>query len=156
MNISFDVKRIDDSLEKRKYMPLLLLADEQQSMIYRYLDSGTMYVMTNEKGDTVAQCVVAHDHGSKTAEIKSISVASEYQRRGYGKKLVGYIENVYRRSCDTLKVGTGDSPLTVPFYLSCGFVRAGVVKNFFTDNYDHPIYECGVQLKDMVYFEKKQ
>lgn len=85
MNISFDVKRIDDSLEKRKYMPLLLLADEQQSMIYRYLDSGTMYVMTNEKGDTVAQCVVAHDHGSKTAEIKSISVASEYQRRGYGK-----------------------------------------------------------------------
>lgn len=28
------------------------------------------------------------------------------------------------------------------------------IKNFFTDNYDHPIFECGVQLIDMVYLEK--
>lgn len=29
------------------------------------------------------------------------------------------------------------------------------LKNFFTDNYDHPIYECGVRLVDMIYLQKK-
>lgn len=47
-----------------------------------------------------------------------------------------------------------DNPLTVPFYESCGFKRSHAVKNFFTDNYERPIYECGVRLVDMVYFVK--
>ncbi|HCR69487.1 MAG TPA: GNAT family N-acetyltransferase, partial [Erysipelotrichaceae bacterium] len=28
------------------------------------------------------------------------------------------------------------------------------IPNFFTDNYDHPIYEGGVQLIDMVYLQR--
>lgn len=48
-------------------------------------------------------------------------------------------------------MGTGDSPLTIPFYEACGFQRHYMVKNFFTDRYDRSIYECGVQLVDMVY-----
>ena len=54
-----------------------------------------------------------------------------------------------------LIVGTGDSPLTVPFYEKCGYSRAHTVKNFFVDNYDHPIFEGGVRLVDMIYFEKE-
>ena len=54
-----------------------------------------------------------------------------------------------------LQVGTGDSPSTVSFYETCGFRRHHLVKNFFTDHYDHPIYECGVQLADMVYLQRK-
>ena len=54
-----------------------------------------------------------------------------------------------------MQVGTGDSELTVPFYERCGFVRSHVVENFFTDNYDAPIYEAGVQLVDMVYLKKE-
>ena len=54
----------------------------------------------------------------------------------------------------TLSVGTGDSPLTIPFYEKCGFVRSHNIPNFFTDNYDHPIYESGVQLIDMVYLQR--
>ena len=53
------------------------------------------------------------------------------------------------------KLGCGDSPLTVPFYEKCGFKRSHVVKDFFTENYDHPIYECGIQLVDMIYFTKE-
>ena len=53
-----------------------------------------------------------------------------------------------------LQVGTGDSPLTIPFYEKCGFKRHHVVRNFFLDNYDHPIFEEGIQLKDMVYLRK--
>ena len=28
------------------------------------------------------------------------------------------------------------------------------IPDFFTDNYDHPIYEAGKQLKDMVYLKR--
>ena len=61
----------------------------------------------------------------------------------------------YKGQYSVLQVGTGDSPLTIPFYEKCGFVRNHVVKNFFTDNYDHPIFEGGVQLKDMIYLRKE-
>jgi len=53
-----------------------------------------------------------------------------------------------------LQVGTGDSPLTIPFYEKCGFIRSHKIPNFFTDNYNHPIYEGGVQLIDMVYLQR--
>ena len=57
----------------------------------------------------------------------------------------------YKDRCSILQVGTGDSPITVPFYESCGFVQHHVAENFILDNYNHPIFEGGKQLKDMVY-----
>ena len=50
-------------------------------------------------------------------------------------------------------MGTGDSPRTIPFYKACGFRESYRVPDFFTENYDHPIYEDGVLLRDMVYLE---
>ena len=87
-------------VNKRDYMDLLFLADEQEDMIDKYLDKGTMYVLD--------------DDGVK-----------------------------------------GDSPLTIPFYEKCGFRKHHKIKNFFLDNYDHPIIEEGVQLVDMVYLRKE-
>ena len=52
-------------------------------------------------------------------------------------------------------VGTGESPLTIPFYRASGFVPSHRIKNFFTDHYDHPIFECGRQFIDMVYLKKE-
>ena len=60
----------------------------------------------------------------------------------------------YAKEYSVLQVGTGDSPLTIPFYEKCGFVRSHKIPNFFTDNYDHTIYEGGVQLIDMVYLQR--
>lgn len=143
---------IEVKQNKKKYIDLLLLADEQESMIDRYLERGTMYALTDN--GVKAVCVIT-DEGNLTLEIKNIAVKPEYQHNGYGKKLIEFIEENYRKIYKTLKVGTGDSPLTVPFYEKCGFKEKNRVKNFFTDNYDHPIFECGKQLIDMVYFEKE-
>ncbi len=143
---------IEVKRDKKKYIGLLLLADEQENMIDRYLERGTMYVLMDN--GVKAVCVIA-DEGDLTLEIKNIAVEPEYQHNGYGKKLIEFIEENYRKLYKTLKVGTGDSPLTIPFYEKCGFNETYRVKNFFTDNYDHPIFECGKQLIDMVYFEKE-
>lgn len=144
------IKEIKEN--KNQYLALLLLADEQEDMIYRYLDTGTMFVL--EDNGVKAECVVT-DEGNNILEIKNIAVVSEYQGKGYGKTLIDFIIQKYTGQYMILQVGTGDSPLTVPFYEKCGFTRSHIIKNFFTDNYDHPIYECGVQLVDMVYLQMK-
>ena len=136
---------------KKRFLPLLLLADEQEDMIDRYLERGTMYVL--EDGGVKEECVVT-DEGGGILELKSLAVEPESQRKGYGKALIDFLVCKYKGRYSVLQVGTGDSPLTIPFYEKCGFVRSHKIENFFTDNYDHPIYECGVQLTGMIYLQK--
>ena len=138
--------------DKKRYLPLLLLADEQESMIDRYLDRGTMFVLI-DGGAIKGECVVT-DEGQGVLEIKNLAVEPACHRMGYGKALSYYVAARYRGRYSVLQVGTGDSPLTVPFYEKCGFVRSHRVENFFVDHYDHPIFECGVLLTDMVYLQK--
>ena len=137
---------------KKQYLRLLMVADEQEDMIDRYLERGVMYVL--EDDGVKAECVVT-DEGSGILELKNIAVAPDFQRKGYGRALVAFLIQTYRGQYQVLQVGTGDSPSTIPFYESCGFRRHHLVKNFFVDHYDHPIYECGVQLVDMVYLQRE-
>ncbi len=136
---------------KKRYLPLLLLADEQEDMIDRYLDRGTLYVL--DDGGVKALCVVTGEGGG-VLELKNLAVEPGSQRRGYGRRLIRFLEETYKGRYSILRVGTGESPLTLPFYLACGFSPAGRDVGFFTRNYDHPIYEAGVPLTDMVFLEK--
>lgn len=146
------MKIYEVSENKKKYMELLFLADEQEDMIERYLEKGTMYVL--EDDGIKGECVVTEEDRN-VLEIKNLAVVPDCHKKGYGRALIEFIAEKYREQYCILQVGTGDSPLTIPFYEKCGFVRSHSVKNFFTDNYDHPIYEGGVQLKDMIYLRKQ-
>ncbi len=142
---------IEITENKKAYLSLLLLADEQEDMIDRYLDSGRMFIL--DDNGVKAECVIT-DEGNGLLEIKNIATVPEYQRKGYGKALIDFIVQNFKGQYALLQVGTGDSPLTIPFYEKCGFVRSHILPNFFTDNYDHPIFENGIQLVDMVYLQK--
>ena len=144
------ISKIEDN--KKRYMSLLFLADEQEDMIDRYLERGTLYALFDE-GAARAVCVVT-DEGNGVLEIKNIAVEPAFQKKGLGRALIAYIENAYRQTHAVLQVGTGESPLTVPFYEKCGFRYSHRIPNFFTDHYDHPICEGGVLLRDMVYLQK--
>ena len=146
-------KKIREIKENKKlYLDLLLLADEQEDMIDRYLERGTMYVLDDD--GVKAECVVT-DEGDGILEIKNLAVAPDCQRCGYGRMIIRFLAEAYNGRFDILQVGTGDSPLTIPFYESCGFKKSHVIKNFFIEHYDHPIYEGGCQLTDMVYLRMK-
>ncbi len=138
--------------DKKQYLDLLLLADEQEDMIDRYLERGTMYVL--DDNGIKAECVVTNENDG-ILEIKNIAVLPKYQGMGYGKALIKWIKKEYKESHSILQVGTGDSPTTIPFYEKCGFKKSHTIKNFFIDNYDHPIIEGGIQLTDMVYLQQK-
>ena len=145
------MKIVEVKENKKQYLDLLLLADEQEDMIDRYLDKGKMYVL--DGNGVKCECVIT-DEGNNILEIKNIATVPEYQGKGYARALIEVVINNYRGKYSILQVGTGDSPLSIPFYEKCGFVRSHIIPDFFTDNYDHPIYESGIQLVDMVYLQR--
>ena len=146
------MKIIEILNNKKDYMPLLLLGDESEKMIDKYIARGRMFVLFDDEPKAI--CVVT-DEGNDILEIKNIAVEENAQKQGYGKKLMEFITDQFKDNYSIIQAGTGDSPLTVPFYEKCGFTRSHSIKNFFTDNYEHPIIEDGVQLVDMIYFQKK-
>ena len=143
------IERIVDN--KKQYLDLLLLADEQENMIDKYLPNGDLFALYDE--DLKSVCVVVPIDG-ETCELKNIATYKQYQGKGYGKTLVNFIIDFYKKDYKTMLVGTGESPSTLSFYESCGFEETYRVANFFTDNYDHPIFEGDIQLVDMVYLKR--
>ncbi|MBR2926560.1 MAG: GNAT family N-acetyltransferase [Clostridia bacterium] len=146
-----EIRQITEN--KKQFLELLLLADEQESMIDRYLASGDTYVLY-ENGRPLGICVVVC-LGDGVFEIKNLATHPSVHGMGYGRALIEFVCDRYRDRCTCLLVGTGDSPLTIPFYQKCGFAEHHRVENFFIDNYDHPILEGGKQLIDMVYLSRK-
>lgn len=137
---------------KKEYIDLLLLADEQENMIDKYLERGEMFVL--DDNGIKAECVVTKETDG-IYEIKNIAVKPDCQRKGYGKILVEYLFSYYT-DCKTMLVGTGDCQSTLNFYHKCGFTHSHRIKNFFTDNYDHPMFENEEQLVDMVYLKRER
>ncbi|MDH6353904.1 ribosomal protein S18 acetylase RimI-like enzyme [Dysgonomonas sp. PH5-45] len=143
------VKQITQN--KKQFLDLLLLGDEQENMIDHYLEQGDMFALYDE--DLKAVCVVVHVDND-ICELKNIAVYQQFHRQGYGKKLISHISKFYENKYKTMLVGTGETPSALSFYRQCGFELSHRIKNFFTDNYNHLMFEEGVQLVDMIYLKK--
>ena len=142
-----EIRQIPEN--KRYFLPLLLLGDDPEDMIWRSLDRGSLRALSD--GGRLRTVAVVTDEGGGVFELKNLATEPDSQRRGYGRAMVEHIIESCRGRGTRLLAGTGDSPLTIPFYERLGFQESRRVRNFFTDHYDHPIYEAGRQLVDMVY-----
>lgn len=136
---------------KKRFLDLLLLADEQENMIDKYLANGDMFALY--ENDLKSICVVVAID-KETCEIKNIATYDKYQGKGYGKALIKYISDFYKDDFKTMLVGTGETPTILSFYEGCGFEKSHRIKNFFTDNYDHLMFDGDIQLVDMIYLKK--
>lgn len=84
---------------KKEFLELLLLADEQESMIDLYLERGEMFALYD--GDLKAACVIT-DEGNGTYEIKNIATYPHYQRKGYGTQLIKFLLEHYKDRYQTM------------------------------------------------------
>ncbi|MDR1908816.1 MAG: GNAT family N-acetyltransferase [Spirochaetaceae bacterium] len=138
--------------DKKQYLDILLLGDEQESMIETYLDRGDLFALYDDDLKTV--CVVTKE--TETAhEIKNIATREEYQGKGYGSLMLNYVIDHYKDKCAALYVGTGNTERTLSFYRKNGFEYSHTVKDFFTKHYDHVIVDDGVPLRDMIYLKRE-
>ena len=143
------IEKINEN--KKQFLDLLLLADEQENMIDKYLPSGDLFALYDD--DLKSVCVVMPIN-NETCELKNIATYEKYQGNGYGRALIRFISDFYKKDYKTMLVGTGETPTILAFYKNCGFEKSHRVKNFFTDNYDKPIFEGDIQLIDMIYLKK--
>ena len=97
-----DIRRIESG--KRDFLPLLLLGDEQEDMIDRYLDRGTLLALYD--GGLRAVCVVTKE-APGVFEIKNLAVEPAFQRQGYGRAMVRHVAGACRTA-------GGWAPGTVP------------------------------------------
>ena len=121
-------------------------------MIDKYLPNGDLFALYDD--DLKSVCVVA-SIDSETCELKNIATYEQYQGQGYGRALIHFISDFYKNDNKTMLVGTGETPAILRFYEGCGFKLSHRIENFFTDNYDHPMFEDGIQLVDMIYLKKE-
>jgi GNAT superfamily N-acetyltransferase len=136
---------------KKQFLHLLLLADEQENMIDKYLPDGDLFALFDN--DLKSVCVVLPIN-NESCELKNIATYEKYQGKGYGSALIQYISDFYRKDYKTMLVGTGETPAILSFYARCGFEKSHRIKNFFTENYDHPMFDGDIQLIDMIYLKK--
>ncbi|WP_241535967.1 GNAT family N-acetyltransferase [Indiicoccus explosivorum] len=136
-------------------MELLLEADPSEEMISRYITDSRI-LAAEENGRMIGVCVVLAV-SPEIAEIKNIAVAERARGRGIAKSLIKEAA-VYakREKFSAIEIGTGNSSLDqLALYQKCGFRIAAVERDFFTRHYPKPIFENGIQCRDMIRLQYK-
>ena len=135
--------------EKEVPMSMLLHADPSEKCIDKYLHGSKCFGAFVE--DSLVGVCVTNLNDVDEWEIFNIVVISGKQRQGYGTKLLQFVTKYFEEiGAKSLELGTGTFGYQLLFYQRLGFRVESVRKNFFIDNYSDPIFEDGVQLKDML------
>ena len=150
MEKKMEIKIIDEN--KKAFLDLLLLADEKEAMIDKYLERGTLFALYDNNLKSI--CVVT-DEGSGNYEVQNLATYERFQGKGYACKLLEHVFKYYGNVGLFMYVGTGDCPWILKFYENRGFVFSHRIENYILDNYDEPIFEGGIQLKDKVYLKRE-
>lgn len=146
-NSMFDVREV-----KQSELPLdiLLIADPEEAAInvYRERCRGFSVYM---QGALIGALLVEIDAKHCSAELFNIAIYEQYQGKGFGGVLLDEtLALLSKKGIKRVELGTGTFGYQLSFYQRHGFRVDSIVKNFFLDNYDEPIYEHGIQHKDML------
>src|SRR5690606_29034937 len=131
-------------------MDLLLEADPSEQLVRAYCASGWSAV-AEEKSEIVGVYVL-FPLSETTVEIKNIAVAESVRGQGYGRQLLQHaLAESARRGFEFVEIGTGNSSLgQLALYQKCGFRLHAIDPDFFRRNYREPIFENGIECRDMV------
>lgn len=132
---------------------LLLLADETVEAINQYIFKSDIYLLNN--GNLDIAVIAIYRNSNTELEIKNMAVREDFRNRGIGSILIDKAkETALENGYEILVVGTSDTGFQqIRFYEKNGFVKKGIRKDFFIENYPSPIYENGLQMRDMVVLE---
>ncbi|MDN3630642.1 GNAT family N-acetyltransferase [Vibrio lentus] len=130
-------------------MDLLLEADPSKESISSYLPSSWCF-SASENGKILGVCVVKLQKHT-VAEIYNVSVYPENQGRGIGSELLRFVLSVLpTKGIERVELGTGTFGYQLTYYQRLGFRVDSVAKDYFLLNYPEPIFENGIQHKDML------
>ncbi len=130
-------------------LELLLEADPSLEKINAYLHRAKCFVATIQGKSVGAYVVLLTSPG--IYELMSIAVSPEQQQKGIGLKLLKHaVATVRGLGAHRIEVGTGTFGYQLAYYQRQGFRVFAVKRDFFLSNYEKPIYENGIQHKDLL------
>lgn len=141
--------------QKRDFLPLLLLADDGEHL-ENYLESGSLFLLSNREKTPIAVALVAYKQAG-IYEIENFAVSTHFQKSGYGRKMMQFLLEYYQEKIKATEIvlGTDDVSGNVQFYEKCGFTITHKIPNYFIEHYENPIFEGKSQLKDKIYLRRK-
>lgn len=130
---------------------LLLLADPSKDLVSQYLNKGMCYVAESDDKDAVGVVVMVQT-SEQTIEIMNLAVDKAHQDKGLGTNLLKHgIRTASEKGYQAIEIGTGNSSINqLALYQKVGFRITGIDQDFFIRNYEAPIFENGIQCRDMV------
>ncbi|PKH10851.1 GNAT family N-acetyltransferase [Planomicrobium sp. MB-3u-38] len=131
-------------------MNLLLEADPSEELVREYCSNGFVYEAAVD--DELMGVYVLLPLTDGIVEIKNIAVAEDARGQGYGKRLIQHaLSEAERLGFGNVEIGTGNSSVDqLMLYQKCGFRIDSIDRDFFTRNYPEPIFENGIQCRDMI------
>lgn len=128
---------------------LLLEADPSEKSISSYLEGSWCFAAV-ENSEIIGACVVKLK-SHNVAEIYNISITPNHQGRGIGSELMRYtLAELRFKNVKKVELGTGTFGYQLSYYQRMGFRVDSVAKDHFLLNYPDPIFENGIQHKDML------
>lgn len=146
---------VEPGVERDAYLPLFLLADDSESQVRAYYQTGELYVLT--EGAIPLGIVLVMLSGAE-AELKSVAVIPQRHNQGIGKRLVAAVLNrLDLRGVRRVVVATGNSSIgELAFYQKLGFRPFGIDPDFFSHQRGYPpaLQENGIPLRDRILLER--
>lgn len=140
------IKRIDPLAIP---MDLLLLADPSEEKIRGYLAHSVCFCAMD--GQQIVGACVLIAHSAEKYELMNIAVLPDFQKKRIGSQLLQYSIHALRQiQVYELEVGTGTFGYQLAFYQRQGFRVNAIDRDFFITHYKEPIFEEGIQHKDML------
>lgn len=144
----FEIKPVSGVTDE--HWKLLLLADPSKSLIQKYLQSGKAFEIC--RADIPVAIMVLQEVSQSKLEVKNIAVDPKFENRGLATKLLQSAFHFAKKyHYQQLQIGTGSTSFKQLYlYQKIGFRVTGIKENFFAENYEQPIYENGLLLRDML------
>ncbi|MBT2621167.1 MULTISPECIES: GNAT family N-acetyltransferase [Chryseobacterium] len=132
---------------------LLLLADETREAIDQYIFKSDIYILHDNLRDIAVMAL--YKNNDAELEIKNMAVISDFRSQGIGTFLIDRAKEIAKQNhFSSLLVGTSDTGFQqIRFYEKNDFVKKEIRKDFFIENYSTPIFENGIQMRDMIVLE---
>jgi GNAT superfamily N-acetyltransferase len=149
--MTITTRQVNDN-EIDDLIPLLLLAEESERALRWGLEHlvDVVYRMDDD-GELIGAATLRLD--GDEAEIQELAITPERQGQGYGRRFVQFlIAEAKRRGAHRLLVGTANASIgNIAFYQKVGFRMDHVRQDYFR-YYRTPVYENGIQIRDMLVF----
>lgn len=140
--------------EVEQVVPLLLLAEASEPGLRWGLAHlvDAVYRM-DDAGELVGAATMRWE---EPCELQELAIVPERQGQGLGRRLVDWlVAEAQRRSNRRMLVGTANSSIgNIAFYQRIGFRIDHVRRDYFR-YYREPVYENGIQIRDMLVFSRE-